>query len=45
MVRDTFPVHYTKTPMINLSQLLGQEHISAFVTAGKAKAELYIEWL
>lgn len=38
--KDNFPVHYTKIPIINLSKLLGQEHISTFVTPRKAKAKL-----
>ena len=37
--KDNFPVHYTKTSIINLLNLLGQEHTSIFETAAAAAAK------
>ena len=37
--KDNFPVHYTKTSIINLLKLLGQEHTSIFETAAAAAAK------
>lgn len=43
MVRTLYlSIHHTKTPIINLFKLLGQEHKSDFMIAGKAKVKLYI---